>query len=142
MIRGYAAPLMETIGPGPGTPDSIATLIVDDEPDIRMLMRLTLDEANEGLFVCGEAADGQEAVALAVSVEPDVVVVDQRMPGMSGIETAVALRAARPDQRIVLCSAFLDGQLRSDGEQVGIVGFVNKRDIAQLPDVIRESIAN
>ncbi len=136
---------MDTIAPDPGAwdlPASIATLIVDDEPDIRMLMRLTLDEANEGLFVCGEAADGQEALSLATAVRPDVVVVDQRMPGMSGLETAVALRANRPDQRIVLCSAFLDGQLRSEGEQVGIQGFVNKRDIAQLPDVIRELVAS
>ena len=120
---------------------SIATLVVDDEPDIRMLIRLTLDTANEGLFVCGEAADGQEAVDMAAQVGPDVVVVDQRMPGMSGIETAVALRAARPDQRIVLCSAFLDRELRAEGEQVGIAGFVNKREINQLPDVIRQLAA-
>ena len=125
-----------------GAADSIATLIVDDEPDIRMLMRLTLDEANEGLYVCGEAGDGLEAVSLAAKVRPDVIVVDQRMPGMSGIETAVALRANRPDQRIVLCSAFLDSQLRSEGEQVGILGFVNKREIAKLPDVIRELAAS
>lgn len=121
--------------------DSIATLIVDDEPDIRMLMRMTLDTANEGLFVCGEAADGVEAVAMAGDVAPDVVVVDQRMPGMSGIETAIALRAARPDQRIVLCSAFLDSELRQEGQQVGILGFVNKREIGQLPDVIRALVA-
>ncbi len=125
-----------------GAADSIATLIVDDEPDIRMLMRLTLDEANEGLYVCGEAGDGLEAVSLAAEVRPDVIVVDQRMPGMSGIETAVALRANRPDQRIVLCSAFLDSELRSEGEQVGILGFVNKREIAKLPDVIRELAAS
>lgn len=116
---------------------NIATLVVDDEPDIRMLIRLTIDEANEGLFVCGEARDGNEAVAVASDVMPDVVVVDQRMPGMSGIETAIALRAGRPGQRIVLCSAFLDTDLRTEGEEVGISGFVNKRDIGQLPDVIR-----
>ncbi len=116
---------------------SISTLLVDDEPDIRMLMRLTLDTANEGLWVCGEASDGREAVGLAADVAPDVVVVDQRMPGMSGIETAVALRAQDAAARIVLCSAFLDTELREEGERAGIAGFVNKRDIAQLPDVIR-----
>lgn len=116
---------------------SIATLLVDDEPDIRMLMRITLDTANEGLWVCGEAADGQEALELAAQVSPDVVVIDQRMPGMSGIETAVALRAQDGGQRIVLCSAFLDQDLREDGERAGIAGFLNKRDIARLPDVIR-----
>jgi len=116
---------------------TIATLLVDDEPDIRMLMRLTLDTANEGLWVCGEAADGQEALGLAADVSPDVVVVDQRMPGMSGIETALALRAQHGDRRIVLCSAFLDQELRQEGEAAGIAGFVNKRDIASLPDVIR-----
>jgi len=116
---------------------SIATLLVDDEPDIRMLMRITLDTANEGLWVCGEASDGQEAVGLAAETGPDVIVVDQRMPGMTGIETAVALRAADAGRRIVLCSAFLDTELREEGERVGIAGFVNKRDIGQLPDVIR-----
>lgn len=116
---------------------SIATLLVDDEPDIRMLMRLTLDSANEGLWVCGEAADGQDALGMVGHVAPDVVVVDQRMPGMSGIETALALRALDADRRIVLCSAFLDEQLREEGERAGIAGFVNKRDIGRLPDVVR-----
>lgn len=116
---------------------TIATLLVDDEPDIRMLMRITLDTANEGLWVCGEATDGQMAVAMVSEAAPDVVVVDQRMPGMSGIETAVALRAIDPGRRIVLCSAFLDDELRREGEQAGIAGFVNKRDIGRLPDVVR-----
>ena len=122
--------------------DSIATLLVDDEPDIRMLMRITLDTANEGLYVCGEAADGHEAISMAGNTSPDVVVIDQRMPGMSGLETAVAMRAERPHQRIVLCSAFLDSQLRTEAEEIGIRGFVNKRDIGQLPDVIRSVLAN
>jgi DNA-binding NarL/FixJ family response regulator len=117
--------------------DTIATLIVDDEPDIRMLMRLTIDTANEGLWVCGEASDGQEAVSMVGSVRPDVVVIDQRMPGMSGLETAVALRALDGERRMVLCSAFLDQELREEGERVGIAGFVNKRDIARLPEVVR-----
>jgi DNA-binding NarL/FixJ family response regulator len=117
--------------------ETIATLLVDDEPDIRMLMRITLDTANEGLWVCGEASDGTEALARAAEVSPDVIVVDQRMPGMTGIETAVALRAEDARRRIVLCSAFLDVELREEGERAGIVGFVNKRDIGQLPDVIR-----
>lgn len=121
--------------------DTIATLIVDDEPDIRMLMRLTIDTANEGLWVCGEASDGQEAVSLVGSVQPDVVVIDQRMPGMSGLETAVALRALDGGRRIVLCSAFLDQELREEGERVGIAGFVNKRDIGRLPDVVRAAAA-
>jgi len=123
------------------TMETIATLLVDDEPDIRMLMRLTLDTANEGLWVCGEASDGQEAMGMADEVAPDVIVVDQRMPGMSGIETAVALRAVDAGRRIVLCSAFLDNELRAEGERAGIAGFVNKRDIAQLPDVIRSVAA-
>jgi len=122
--------------------DTIGTLLVDDEPDIRMLMRLTLDTANEGLWVCGEASDGQEAVSMVGSVEADVVVVDQRMPGMSGIETAVALRALDADTRIVLCSAFLDQELREEGERAGIAGFVNKREINRLPDVVRAVAAD
>lgn len=122
--------------------ETIATLLVDDEPDIRMLMRITLDAANEGLWVCGEATDGQEAVGMVSELAPDVVVIDQRMPGMSGIETAVALRALDGDRRIVLCSAFLDDELRAEGERAGIAGFLNKRDIGRLPDVVRAVAAS
>lgn len=53
--------------------DTISTLLVDDEPDIRMPMRLTIATADEGVWVCGEASDGQDAVSMVGSVRPDVV---------------------------------------------------------------------
>lgn len=120
----------------------VGTLIVDDEDDIRDLIRMAIDAANEGLFVCGEAGDGIEALERAAEVEPHVVVLDERMPRMSGLETAGQLLADRPGQRIVLCSAYLDSDLQRQANDVGITVCLPKRDIARLPDVIKKLIAS
>lgn len=115
----------------------VGALIVDDEDDVRELMRLAIDVANEGLFVCGEAGDGLEAVEQAEATHPQVVVLDHRMPRMSGLEAARRMLATRPDQRIVLCSAYLDVQLRQQAAALGITTCLPKRDIPRLPEVLR-----
>lgn len=117
---------------------SVGTLIVDDEEDIRLLIRMVIEAANQGLFVAGEAADGAEALERADEVEPAIVVLDQRMPGMSGIETATELRARRPGQRIVLCTAFLDQELQREAESVGISACLGKGDIPRLAATLME----
>src|SRR3954452_6740164 len=63
-------------------------LIVDDEEDMRALVRATIEIANEGLTVAAEAPDGETAVDLVRTEHPEVVVLDHRMPGTSGLETA------------------------------------------------------
>ena len=86
-------------------------LIVDDEDDIRLLLRLAIDGANHGLRVAAHAAAGEEALEIHADADADadadvdVVVLDSRMPGLSGIETAKALLEADPDLPIVLYSA-------------------------------------
>ena len=115
----------------------VGMLIVDDEEDIRELIRMAIDMANEGLFVCGEAGDGAEALERVAEMEPHVVVLDERMPGLSGLETAMQLLADHPDQRIVLCSAYLDSDLRRRADDIGITACLPKRDISRIPEVIR-----
>jgi len=56
-------------------------LVVDDEPDMRVLVREIIDRANEGLRVVGEAGSGSEALARWRETNPTVIVLDQRMPG-------------------------------------------------------------
>ena len=63
---------------------TLGALIVDDEEDIRALLRVIIDTADEGLFVCGEAGDGHESLDMIDELEPAVVVLDQRMPGLDG----------------------------------------------------------
>jgi YesN/AraC family two-component response regulator len=117
---------------------SVGTLIVDDEEDIRLLLRMTIEAANEGLFVAGEAADGAEAIERADQVEPTIVVLDQRMPGMTGLETAAELMARRPGQRIVLCSAYLDPELQRAATTMGISACVGKGDIPRIAETLKQ----
>jgi DNA-binding NarL/FixJ family response regulator len=115
----------------------IRVLLVDDEEDMRLVMRVGLNLANEDLVVVGEAADGESALALADALDPTIVVLDQRMPGLSGLETAAALLARRPGQRMMLCSAFLDDALRKQAHDAGVGRCIEKNEIPQLPELLR-----
>ena len=117
--------------------ERIGALLVDDEPDIRLLLRALIERENEGLFVAGEAADGSEAVAAVEECDPTVIVLDERMPGMGGLEAAALIRARRPDQPIVLCTAYLDDALQARAEAAGIVRCVTKNDAAMIPKLLK-----
>ena len=130
----------------------IRVLLVDDEPDMRMLVRLTLDRTPD-LEVVGEAASGQEAVdqlaALSSSGDPgvDVVLLDHMMPGgMSGIETAERIFADRPGgdtvPRIVMFTAWSRPDVAEAATAAGIHGFLSKDDFASVADTIRAVAAS
>jgi two-component system invasion response regulator UvrY len=115
----------------------IRVLLVDDEEDMRLVMRVGLNLANEDLVVVGEASDGESALAMADELDPTIVVLDQRMPGLSGLETAVALLERRPGQQMMLCSAFLDDALREEALAAGFGRCIEKNEIPQLPELLR-----
>lgn len=116
---------------------NIGALIVDDEADIRRLMRMLIEAENAGLHVSGEAADGEEALRIIDELDPEIVVLDERMPGLSGVETALALLQRRPGQRIIVCSAHLDTELRRRAEEAGATMCLPKTQIAQIPAAMR-----
>jgi CheY-like chemotaxis protein len=115
--------------------DVVTTLIVDDEPDMRLLigMSLTLDGACE---VTAEAADGEQALVAWERVHPDVVVLDMRMPGMTGLDVARKIFAMDPHQPIVICSAYLDQEDRDEAARIGVIACVDKTDMARLAEVV------
>lgn len=117
-------------------------LIVDDELDMRLLVRLVIQMANEGLSIVGEAADGPEAIRVWRDLDgppiPDVIILDNRMPGQSGLEVAEQILAERPQQLIVLYSAFLNSEVRARAAELGIATCVSKQDLETLPDVVRQ----
>jgi DNA-binding NarL/FixJ family response regulator len=112
----------------------IPTLIVDDEEDVRSLVRMVVEAANEGLVVSGEAANGDEALQHWREQRPAAVVLDQRMPGMSGLEVAERMLAENPDQYIVLFSAFLDRSTREAAREIGVRVCLDKTQVARLPE--------
>ena len=112
-------------------------LVVDDESDMRLLVQAIIDAANEGLRVVGEASSGGEAIERWRETGPDVILLDQRMPDMTGIETAEAILAEQPDQNIVLFSASLDDAVVRRASELGIRACLPKNDVTQVPDAIR-----
>lgn len=115
----------------------IPVLVVDDMDDMRALVRLVVRTANEGLVVAGEAANGSEAIDLVETLNPAVIVLDELMPGLGGLETARRILATRPHQRIILFSAYLDDRIRDAARELGITACLSKVDYETLPDVIR-----
>lgn len=120
-------------------------LIVDDELDMRMLVRLVIEMANNGLTIVGEAADGAEALQVWRDLDgppvPDVVILDNRMPELSGLEVAQQILAERPGQLILLYSAFLDDSVRARAAELGVSRCVSKHELERLPGLIRELTA-
>jgi CheY-like chemotaxis protein len=115
-------------------------MIVDDQDDIRLLLRLLIQRANEGLVVVAEAASGWEAIDRIGDSDPLVVILDQMMPELNGIDTATELRARRPAQIIILCSAYLDADLMARARAAGVHDFLPKEQLQRLPDVIRQAV--
>src|SRR4051794_29182651 len=117
-------------------------LIVDDEADMRLLLRLAITTENDGLEVVGEASSGEEAIRLRPDLEPDVVVLDHRMPGLTGLETARQLLRDEPALPIVLYSAFIDSEVAEEAEQIGVRRCVRKGDTDGLLQALRDLTAS
>src|SRR6266567_4656718 len=88
-------------------PPPIRALLVDDHALVREGIRQILDKEPD-IMVIGEADRGDVALELIDSQQPDVVLLDVRMPGMSGIETTRRIRAAFPKVRVLILSAYAD----------------------------------
>ena len=110
--------------------------MVDDESDIRVLIEAVIEQANEGLTVVGNATNGVEAIARWRETEPDVILLDQQMPEMTGLEAAEAILAEQPDQRIILYSAYLDADTHRKASELGIRACVPKGDLSRIPDAL------
>jgi two-component system, chemotaxis family, chemotaxis protein CheY len=115
----------------------IRIVIVDDEPDLRLLLR-TMLHLDHRIQIAGEAGDGDEALARYEELQPDVVVLDQRMPVMSGLEVAERILAHHPDQRVILFTAFLDETTTAKARALGIASVMAKDQIDRLgPEIYR-----
>jgi len=93
--------------------DTIAILTVDDEDLVRRVVQQTLERSYEVVA----AANGQQALEHARTRRFDLVILDIKMPGMSGLDLADRLRELHPDLPIAFLSSFLDGEIRGRAKQ-------------------------
>jgi AmiR/NasT family two-component response regulator len=109
-------------------------LIAEDETIIRLDLRGLLEGA--GFDVCGEARDGEEAVRLARETEPDVALLDVRMPRLDGIEAARRILHERPIP-IVMVTAYGENELVARAVEAGVFGYLVKpfRETDLLPAI-------
>ena len=118
-------------------------LVVDDTPETRRLMRRVLERASIAVI---EAGTGDEGLAAIRRDRPDAVVLDLRMPGMSGFDLARAVRAD-PDPAIrstplLACSASVQAEVRREALDAGCDAFEGKPfDIRTFPDLVLGLIA-
>jgi CheY-like chemotaxis protein len=121
----------------------VSVLIVDDEETIRELARLVLERA--GATVLDEAENGVIALERYHSHSPPgrprVVLLDNRMPGLTGLEVAAQMLGEHPTQIVVLFSAHLDAATIAQAQGLGVAACVAKNDVTRLPGILDDLLA-
>jgi DNA-binding NarL/FixJ family response regulator len=119
----------------------ISTLLVDDHTLIRQGVRVLL-EAEDDIAVVGEAQDGRQAVAMALRLHPDVVVMDIAMPLLNGIEATRQIIESVPKTRVLVLSAHSDEEYVERITELGAAGYVLKQSsLEDLATAIRAAHA-
>jgi DNA-binding NarL/FixJ family response regulator len=120
----------------------IRALIVDDHPVTREGLRTLLElSGDDAVVVVGEAGSGEEAVEQVVQLEPDVVFMDVRMPGISGIEATKQIRKAHPATKVILITIDESRGAISEAIQAGVSGYLLKDASADaLVDAAKQAV--
>jgi two-component system, NarL family, response regulator LiaR len=127
-------------GASPPADPPVRALVVDDHQLFRRGLRDLLED--QGIAVVGEAADGAEAVRLALHARPDVVVMDLNMPVMGGIEATRQLVARAPEAKVLVVTIDEDDDAVLEAISAGAVGFLLKdASIAEIAEAVRAAAA-
>lgn len=112
-------------------------LVVDDAANLRELLTLLL-EVEDDFEVVGTAADGEQAIAVATSLQPDVVLLDLAMPVMDGLQALPLLRERLPHARIVIFSGYEREALAIEALEAGADAYIEKgTSVTQLVNQLR-----
>ncbi len=118
--------------------DKIRVLVADDHTIVRAGVRLLL-EAEPDIEVVGEALDGNEAIALAESLRPDVILMDIAMPGTNGLEATRLIKARFPDMHVLVLTMHHTDEYFFEMLKAGASGYVLKgAETSELISAIRE----
>ncbi|MEI2732991.1 MAG: response regulator transcription factor [Dermatophilaceae bacterium] len=119
----------------------IGVVLVDDHRLVRAGLRGIVESADD-LVVVGEAADGREALQVARTADPDVVLMDLSMPGMDGVEATATLRREGIRARVVVLTSFVEPERVATALRAGAVGYLLKdSDPAEVLTAIRAAAA-
>ena len=102
----------------------VRVMLVEDTDHVRTMLVSMLEL--DGFEVVGQAPNGEDAVGAVDELDPDVVVVDYKMPDLDGLDTARRIREHRPEQLVVLYTAFLDDELEAQAQEAGIAVCLGK----------------
>ncbi len=107
------------------TDGTVRVLIVDDQKPFRAVAREVVEAAGD-FTVVGEAETGEESIALARSLQPDLVLMDVNMPGIDGPEATRRILAAASGTKVFLLSTYEEDQLAEIARECGAAGYVSK----------------
>src|SRR5437868_15473029 len=118
-------------------------LLVDDSPSVRRAMRLCIEQ-NPELRVCGEAENGQAAVDLVVSLQPNLVVMDFAMPVKNGLDAASEISCIAPGVPILMCTMFKSEQLVTEARKAVVKKVMSKGEklSSSLVPTIKDVLAS
>jgi DNA-binding NarL/FixJ family response regulator len=117
------------------SPKTVTVVIVDDQLPFRAVAR-TVIGMTSGFEVMGEVESGEDALTLIESHQPDLVLMDINLPGISGIEATRRILESHPDVSVILLSTYSEADLPSDAREVGALAYVHKEDFG--PSLVRE----
>lgn len=118
----------------------IKILLVDDDPNIRRGVRMHLVLESD-ISVVGEAGDGWEALRLARELQPDVVVMDIRLPYLDGLSAAERLYESQHQCAVIILTLYDEPSNRERAKQIGVAAFIPKQKTdGELVNAIRNAI--
>ena len=115
---------MGSVTPFPSNRPRPHVVLVDDDLGTCKLLQSVLE--SEGVTVVGTAGSGEEAIALVERAQPDVVLMDLRMPRMSGIEATRRIRANDPRVSVVILTIYDDAELEENAQEAGVFCYLVK----------------
>lgn len=122
------------------SPPPSTVLVVDDDRQVRGMLRRMLEAWELGLLWAGEANDGREALWRHAELRPRVVILGLWMPGLDGLAVARLLLQRDPEVQIVLFSAAIDQRVVAEAREIGIAEVVSKTDGEALRSVLDELV--
>ena len=113
---------------------AVKVMVVDDTDHVRTMLAEMLEL--DGFQVVARASSGEDAIRTIAESDPDVVVMDLKMPGIDGLETTRRIKEERPTQPVILYTAYLDATIEEQARQVGVTLCLGKID--GLPELERQ----